>query len=60
MYIRTVKILDGEDFEVNRYNSLVKEAAIISSKNSVFTGMAFGLVWFFMLSDYALSFWYGS
>ena len=59
-HIRTVKMLDGEEHEVKKYSVLVKEAAEISARNSVYTGLAMGIVWCLMLSDYALSFWYGS
>ena len=53
-------MLDGEDFECSNYKVKLLEAATKSIKFGWISAFALGLVWFVMLSSYALGFWYGA
>lgn len=57
--IRTVVAFGGQKKELQRY-----EEKLIFAKNnniirSLFSGIGFGLLWFFIYASYALAFWYG-
>lgn len=58
--IKTVKALNGQEFEQKKYNSTLKVAYDTSVKYGVYIGLAMGGVWFCMLGDYGLGFWFGS
>ena len=58
--IRTVKILDGEEFEYKKYSECLVKAAKIAIKFNFGIGTAFGLIFGGMIWSYALGFWYGA
>ncbi|CAD8071446.1 unnamed protein product [Paramecium primaurelia] len=58
--IKTVKMLDGEDFECEKYSRQLVVAARTNVKFSLFSGMALGSIFAFMIWTYALGFYYGS
>jgi len=58
--IKTVKQLNGEQFESSIYQrtlTKVKESAV---KYGVLTGVGLGALFFAMLASYSLGFWFGS
>lgn len=57
--IRTVKAFEGEHKEVFAYKAKVVAAKLLNIKRNMFSGMGFGLLWFFIYASYALAFWYG-
>lgn len=57
--IRTVIAFGGADKESKRYNENLIDAKNINIKKGFFSGVGFGLLWFFIYASYALSFWYG-
>lgn len=57
--IRTVKAFEGENKEVNAYKLSVIAAKKLNIKRNMFSGIGFGLLWFFIYASYALAFWYG-
>ncbi|XP_034477395.1 ATP-dependent translocase ABCB1 [Drosophila innubila] len=57
--VRTVKAFEGEYKEVSAYKSKVVAAKELNIKRNMFSGMGFGLLWFFIYASYALAFWYG-
>jgi len=57
--IRTVKAFEGEAKEVAAYKERVVAAKILNIKRNMFSGIGFGLLWFFIYASYALAFWYG-
>ncbi|XP_001975658.3 multidrug resistance protein 1A [Drosophila erecta] len=57
--IRTVKTFEGEAKEVAAYKERVVGAKILNIKRNMFSGIGFGLLWFFIYASYALAFWYG-
>uniref|UniRef100_A0A0K8VT37 ABC-type xenobiotic transporter n=1 Tax=Bactrocera latifrons TaxID=174628 RepID=A0A0K8VT37_BACLA len=57
--VRTVKTFEGEYKEVQAYKSQIVDARKINIKRNLFSGMGFGLLWFFIYGSYALAFWYG-
>ncbi|XP_011185431.1 ATP-dependent translocase ABCB1 [Zeugodacus cucurbitae] len=57
--IRTVKTFEGEYKEVQAYKSQIVDARKINIKRNMFSGLGFGLLWFFIYASYALAFWYG-
>ncbi|XP_037948708.1 ATP-dependent translocase ABCB1-like isoform X1 [Teleopsis dalmanni] len=57
--IRTVKAFEGEQKEVNAYKSQIVDARNLNIKRNMFSGMGFGLLWFFIYASYSLAFWYG-
>ncbi|XP_039955040.1 ATP-dependent translocase ABCB1 isoform X1 [Bactrocera neohumeralis] len=57
--VRTVKTFEGEYKEVHAYKSQIVDARKINIKRNLFSGMGFGLLWFFIYASYALAFWYG-
>ncbi|XP_055837899.1 ATP-dependent translocase ABCB1 [Episyrphus balteatus] len=57
--IRTVKAFEGEAKEAAAYRSNIVDARKINVKRGFFSGIGFGLLWFFIYSSYALAFWYG-
>ena len=54
--IRTVKSLNGEDFEISNYEKGVKEAKNTLIKFSIIGGAAQGLIWLITFFNYGLSF----
>lgn len=57
--IRTVVAFGGQSKEIERYNKKLINARDINIKRGLFSGLGFGLLWFFIYSSYALAFWYG-
>ncbi|XP_052841977.1 LOW QUALITY PROTEIN: ATP-dependent translocase ABCB1 [Drosophila gunungcola] len=57
--IRTVKAFEGEAKEVAAYKERVVSAKLLNIKRNMFSGIGFGLLWFFIYASYALAFWYG-
>lgn len=57
--IRTVKAFEGEEKEGEAYKSKIVDARNLNIKRNLFSGMGFGLLWFFIYASYALAFWYG-
>ncbi|XP_055920973.1 ATP-dependent translocase ABCB1 [Eupeodes corollae] len=57
--IRTVKAFEGEAKEAAAYRSNIIDARKINVKRGFFSGLGFGLLWFFIYASYALAFWYG-
>ncbi|XP_023032967.1 ATP-dependent translocase ABCB1 [Drosophila willistoni] len=57
--IRTVKAFEGEEKEVAAYKVRVVGAKELNIKRNMFSGLGFGLLWFFIYASYALAFWYG-
>ncbi|KAH8233003.1 hypothetical protein KR026_002905 [Drosophila bipectinata] len=57
--IRTVKAFEGEEKESLAYKASVIAAKYLNIKRNMFSGIGFGLLWFFIYSSYALAFWYG-
>lgn len=53
-------MLDGEDYEHQKYFHLLEGAAQRSMKYDLGVGMAIGLLWASSLWSYALGFWYGA
>lgn len=53
-------MLDGEDFECERYASRLAVAAKTTIKFNVGIGLSLGLLWGVCLWAYALGFWYGA
>ncbi|CAD8176907.1 unnamed protein product [Paramecium pentaurelia] len=58
--IKTVKMLDGEDFEVEKYKTHLLQATATTISYQFGVGIAFGFLWAAMLWAYALGFWYGA
>ncbi|XP_016993296.2 ATP-dependent translocase ABCB1 [Drosophila takahashii] len=57
--IRTVKAFEGEAKELAAYKESVVAAKLLNIKRNMFSGIGFGLLWFFIYASYALAFWYG-
>ncbi|XP_064542584.1 ATP-dependent translocase ABCB1-like [Drosophila montana] len=57
--VRTVKAFEGEYKEVAAYKAKVVAAKELNIKRNMFSGIGFGLLWFFIYASYALAFWYG-
>lgn len=53
-------MLDGEDFECDKYSRQLVVAANTNIKFSLFSGMALGSIFAFMIWTYALGFYYGA
>lgn len=58
--IKTIKSLNGETFEESSYMVHLKKAYSIAVKNGFYTGLGLGFMWFVMLADYGVGFWFGS
>lgn len=58
--IKTVKMLDGEDFECVKYSRCLKDAAEVTIKLNLGVGLSLGLLWAVILWSYSLGFWYGA
>ena len=58
--IKTVKQMNGEQFEADRYKETLKAVTEASTKYGVYLGLGMGSLFFAMLAAYALGFWYGS
>ncbi|XP_049765728.1 multidrug resistance protein homolog 49-like isoform X2 [Schistocerca cancellata] len=57
--IRTVIAFGGREKEVERYEKNLLSAKNLNVKRNLLTGLAFGILWFFIYASYALAFWYG-
>ncbi|KAM8712490.1 hypothetical protein ACLKA7_012923 [Drosophila subpalustris] len=57
--VRTVKAFEGEHKEASAYRINVVAAKELNIKRNMFSGIGFGLLWFFIYGSYALAFWYG-
>ncbi|XP_030388009.1 ATP-dependent translocase ABCB1 [Scaptodrosophila lebanonensis] len=57
--VRTVKAFEGEYKEVAAYKERIVDARDLNIKRNMFSGLGFGLLWFFIYASYALAFWYG-
>ncbi|XP_022900124.1 ATP-dependent translocase ABCB1 [Onthophagus taurus] len=57
--IRTVMAFGGEKKELARYEKQLVFARDNNIKRTMFSGIGFGLLWFFIYASYALAFWYG-
>ncbi|XP_069683614.1 ATP-dependent translocase ABCB1 [Periplaneta americana] len=57
--IRTVVAFGGQEMEVERYKKNLVYAKAVNVKRGFFSGLGFGLLWFFIYASYALAFWYG-
>lgn len=53
-------MLDGEDYEHQKYYQLLQNAANKTTKYDFGVGIAIGLIWAASLWSYALGFWYGA
>jgi len=58
--IKTVKQLNGEEFEAHKYAENLKSVTINSVKNGASLGFGLGMLFFSILANYSLGFWYGS
>lgn len=58
--IKTVKSLTGETYETERFVDKLTEVRKKVLKYTIWSGVGIGLIFFVMLSSYALGFWYGS
>ncbi|KAF5301298.1 hypothetical protein FQR65_LT08917 [Abscondita terminalis] len=57
--IRTVVAFGGQAKEIERYSEKLVFARNNNIRRSLFTGIGFGLIWFFIYASYGLAFWYG-
>ncbi|XP_015524858.1 ATP-dependent translocase ABCB1 [Neodiprion lecontei] len=57
--MRTVVAFGGQKLELTRYTENLIYAYKNNTKRAMFSGFGFGMLWFFIYSSYALSFWYG-
>lgn len=57
--IRTVIAFGGEQKESGRYGVHLIEALRLNITKALYSGIAFGLMWFCIYGTYALAFWYG-
>lgn len=53
-------MLDGEDFEYEKYSGCLIKAAKTTIKFNVGVGISLGLLWASSLWSYAFGFWYGA
>ena len=58
--IKTIKQLNGQQFESLEYERNLMEASKKSFKYAVMSGLGIGGVFFVLLASYSLGFWYGS
>jgi ATP-binding cassette subfamily B (MDR/TAP) protein 1 len=58
--VKTVKQLNGEQFEADRYAEKLTKVTKNSTKYGIFIGVGLGSLFGFMLCSYGLGFWYGS
>ena len=58
--IKTVKQLNGEQFEADNYAEVLKRVTSNSLKYGLYMGIGIGLLFGAMLFSYALGFWFGS
>ncbi|CAB3362047.1 Hypothetical predicted protein [Cloeon dipterum] len=57
--IRTVIAFNGQKKESERYDKNLIFARDNNIKRGFFSGLGFGMLWFFIYASYSLSFWYG-
>ncbi|CAD8206584.1 unnamed protein product [Paramecium octaurelia] len=58
--IKTIKMLDGEDFEVEKYKNNLLQATATTIRYQFGVSIAFGFLWASFLWAYSLGFWYGA
>ena len=58
--IKTIKILNGEEYESKQYRDSLEESASSLTKFGFLSGAGIGSLFFVMLAAYALGFWFGS
>ncbi len=58
--IKTVKMLNGEEFESKMYDDCLKDGSKGSVKFGVIAGISMGAAFFAMLAAYSLGFWFGA
>ena len=58
--IKTVKQLNGEKFELRKYEEFLVEAAEKSAQNAFLSGLGIAGIFFVLFCSYALGFWFGS
>jgi len=58
--IKTVKSLSSEDFEMKNFSQELIKANRTIFKYGLLVGVAIGFIYFVMLSNYGLAFWFGS
>lgn len=58
--IKTVKMLNGEQYEQDIYSQCLESATKNTVKYSLFLGLGLGSLFMAMLCSYALGFWFGS
>lgn len=57
--IRTVVAFGGQKKEQDRYVVNLSEAREINITKGIYSGLGFGMLWFFIYSSYSLAFWFG-
>ncbi|KAM3965199.1 ATP-dependent translocase ABCB1-like [Aphomia sociella] len=57
--IRTVYAFSGQQKEIERYQSHLKDVRTINIKKGFYNGLSMGIVFFCIFGSYALSFWFG-
>ena len=58
--IKTVKSLSSEEFEMKNFATELKNANKITLKYGLLVGISVGLIYFVILSNYGLAYWFGS
>ena len=58
--IRTVRMLDGERYETDRFVKRLNRDLEKNIKNGIKNKLAFSIFFFFILINYTLGFWYGA
>lgn len=52
--------MGAEIFEHKSYVDYLNDAYKVTVKNGIYAGFGIGMLFFVMLADYSLGFWYGS
>ena len=58
--IKTIKMLDGERYETERYEKSLKKAEEETRISGIKSAVAFAFFFFCIVMNYTLGFWYGS
>ena len=58
--IRTVRMLDGENYECERFEKKLNKNKRINLRHGIKNKLAFAVFFFFILVNYTLGFWYGA